>query len=73
MASPIFRSFHRTAISTILMVLFYHILNTTISFLALKDAILFLQGLLLCVYISFIFARTLCMCVMCLTSFDEFF
>ena len=46
------------------------------SFLDLKDAILFLQGLFfslpfVCVYISIIFfASTLCMCDMCLTSFD---
>ena len=51
-ATPIFRSFHRTASSTtygwsrwnIFNVLLYMILSTTVSFL--EDTILFLQGLL---------------------------
>ena len=50
------------------LLLLYIILSTTVSFLDLKDAILFLYGLHFCVYISIF-----CMCVMCLTSFDGFF
>ena len=47
--------------------LVYIILSNTVSFLDLKDDIVFLQGLLSYVYIFMIFASTLCMCVMCLT------
>ena len=64
--TAIFRSFHRTASSTTGGFLLYIILSTTVSFLDLKDAILFLQCLLFCVYISIFFTSTLCMCVMCL-------
>ena len=50
-----------------LMCLIYILLSTTVShFLDLTDAF-FLQGLLFLLCIS-IFARTLCMCVMYLTS-----
>ena len=53
----------------------YHsgILSTTLSFLDLKDTILFYKVSILCVcmsvYISIIFASTLCMC---LTSFTYY-
>ena len=54
-------------------VLLYIILNTTVSFL--EDTILFLQLSFFpsfCVHF-YIFASTLYMCVMYLTSFDRFF
>ena len=56
-------------------VLLYIILSTKVSFL--EDTILFLQGsslsfFALCVHFH-IFASTLCMYVMYLTSFDRFF
>ena len=43
----------------------YGVLSTSIEFLDIKDAILILQGLLLCVhvYISILFASKLCMYV----------
>ena len=51
-----------------LYIYIYIILSTTVShFFDLTDAIFFLQGLPFFVYIS-IFASTLCMCVMYLTS-----
>ena len=71
-ATPIFRSFHRTASSTI-NVLIYIILSTTVSFF--EDTILFLQNVSSVfhfLYISIFPASTLCMCVMYLTdSFDD--
>ena len=43
----------------------YIILSTTVSFLDLTDAILFLRALFFFMYISnFFFANTFCMCVM---------
>ena len=58
--TPIFRSFHRTASSTtggwsrwnILMCFIYIILSTTVLFLGITDAILFLQGLLFLLYLG---------------------
>ena len=50
----------------------YIILSTSLSFF-FDHAILFLQDLLLCMYISINFARTLCMYAMCLTSLTNSF
>ena len=79
---PICRTFHRSASSTPQAAgvvetfkCFYIILSTMVSFLELMNdyyvynvSSSFLYG-----YISIIFAITLCMCVMCLTSFDGLF
>ena len=56
-------------------VFFFIILSTTVSVLDLKDDITFLQGLsrFVCVHSYYLFASTLCMGVMYLTSFDGFF
>ena len=69
-ATPIFRSFHRTTSSTADGWIFYIIRSNTVSILDLKDAILFLQCLFFSpffVYISMYFLHIHFSCVLCIS------